>query len=628
MCGIGGIFGEQNRALVERMNEHLSHRGPDDEGVHCAEGATLGMRRLAIIDLFTGHQPIGNEKGDFWIVFNGEIYNYLDLRNDLEAGGHCFSTRTDTEVILHLFEEKGRETPRFLRGDFAFAIWDERRQRGFLARDHLGVKPLYYAPFGKKLIFSSELKALLQEERLCLELNPDALELYLTFLYIPCPWTIYRNIYKLPPGSYLEYERGEYRVVRYWQPPTEQFSNGDQEELEKRIYSRLQDSVAVRLMSDVPLGAFLSGGIDSSAVVALMSRSSSGPVRTFSIGYGQQFESFNELEFSRLVSNHYGTEHHEFIVEPDIRKTILEVVGALDEPFGDSSAIPTYLVSQQTVGEVKVALSGIGGDELFGGYPRYLGALWETRYRKLPLVLRKSFAWLCGAIPEQESSRNIGGWARDFLSHPQDLPLERYRRWVSFNSTEQRRDLYTKEFLTRLRSVDGDKVYFKQLVHPVSTWDCADQVFYVDLVSYLVNDLLFMADQMGMAHSLEIRVPFCDHLLVEDLIRHPWQRKLGPFTLKKLLKKILRKDLPPEILRRKKQGFMIPIGTWMKNELRPMFEHYLAPERLRRQAIFNPQQVSNLFEGHLGGKVRKTNQLWALFVFQLWYEKMERRLTG
>ena len=628
MCGIGGILGEKNRALVERMNEHLSHRGPDDEGVHCAEGATLGMRRLAIIDLFTGHQPISNEKGDLWIVFNGEIYNYLDLRNDLEAGGHRFSTRTDTEVILHLFEEKGPQTPRLLRGDFAFAIWDERRQRGFLARDHLGVKPLYYAPLGKKLIFSSELKALLQEERLCLQLNPDALELYLTFLYIPCPWTIYRNIYKLPPGSYLEYERGEYRVVRYWQPPTEQVSNGDQEELEKHIYSRLQDSVAVRLMSDVPLGAFLSGGIDSSAVVALMSQSSSKPVRTFSVGYGQEFQSFNELEFSRLVSNHYGTEHHEFIVEPDIRKTILEVVGALDEPFGDSSAIPTYLVSQQTVGEVKVALSGIGGDELFGGYPRYLGALWETRYRKLPLGLRKSFAWLGGAIPEQESSRNIGGWARDFLSHPQDPPFERYRRWVSFNSTEQRRALYTKEFLTRLRSVDLDKAYFKQLIHPVSTWDSTDQALYVDLGSYLVNDLLFMADQMGMAHSLEIRVPFCDHLLVEDLIRHPWQRKLGSFTLKKLLKKILKKDLPPEILRRKKQGFMIPIGTWMKNELRPMFEHYLAPERLRRQAIFNPQQVSNLFEGHLGGKVRKTNQLWALFVFQLWYEKMERRLTG
>ncbi len=628
MCGINGVFGEQNPALVERMNECLTHRGPDDHGVYSNPGATLGMRRLTIIDLITGHQPISNESGDLWIVFNGEIYNYQTLREGLEGRGHRFSTHTDTEVILHLFEEKGPETPKFLRGDFAFAIWNQKEQKGFLARDHLGVKPLYFTPLGTRVIFSSELKAVLQEERLSLELSPEALDLYQSFLYIPCPWTIYKNIYKLPPGTYLEYEKGEYELVQYWEPPVDRLSEESAEDFEKQIDSRLRESMAIRLMSDVPLGVFLSGGIDSSAIVALVSESSSEPVKTFSIGYGEQFSSFDELEYCRLVADYYKTEHCEFVVQPDIQQTILDVVQAMDEPFGDSSAIPTYLVSQQTAGQVKVALSGIGGDELFGGYPRYLGVLWDTRYRELPLALRKLLSRMSRAIPEGESSRNIGGWARRFLSHPEDQPLDRYRRWVSFNSPEDRRALYTREFLSKLTSLDRDKAYFNELLQPVREWNPVDQVFYVDLVSYLVNDLLYMADQMGMTHSLEIRVPFCDHLLVEDLLRHPWHRKVGSFTLKKLLKKILKNDLPPKILSRKKQGFMIPIGTWMKQELRSMFEHYFAPQRLDRQGFFDSQQVNFLFQEHLSGKVRKTNQLWGLLVFQLWYEKMEKRLTG
>ncbi|MDA2934311.1 asparagine synthase (glutamine-hydrolyzing) [Acidobacteria bacterium AH-259-D05] len=627
MCGINGIFGEENLPLVKRMNDSLSHRGPDDRGLYGCSGVTLGMSRLAIIDLQTGHQPISNETADHWIVFNGEIYNYLALREDLEKHGHRFSSHTDTEVILHLFEEKGTETPKLLRGDFAFAIWNEVKRRGFLARDHLGVKPLYYAPVGGKVIFSSELKAILRDERLSPQLDPDALDLYLTFLYIPYPWTIYKNIYKLPPGSYLEYECGEYQIVKYWEPPTDLQSGQHQKEIEERIYSRLHDSVSVRLMSDVPLGVFLSGGLDSTAIVALMSHTSAKPVKTFSVGYGEKFSSFNELEFGRLVSDYYETEHHELVVEPDIRETIVQVVQALDEPFGDSSAIPTYLVSQQTAGAVKVALSGIGGDELFGGYPRYLGQLWETRYRALPLALRKLFSRISSAIPERESSRNIGGWARNFLAHPEDSSPDRYRRWMSFNSTEERRALYSKDFLKHLTSLDGDKAYFRQLFEPVGNWDTGDQVFYVDLASYLVNDLLFMADQMGMAHSLEIRVPFCDHLLLEDLIRHPWQRKIGSFTLKKLLKKILKRDLPPQILSRKKQGFMIPVGTWMKNELRSMFEDCFATKKLGRQAIFDPVQVNHLFQAHISGKVRKTNQLWGLFVFQLWYERMEQKIS-
>ena len=296
------------------------------------------------------------------------------------------------------------------------------------------------------MIFSSELKAVLQEGQLSLQLNPDALDLYWTFLCIPCPWNIYKNVYKLPPGTYLEYEKGDYQLVQYWEPPVDRVSEGSAEDIEEQIYSRLRESVEIRLMSDVPLGVFLSGGIDSSSIVALVSRSSSDPVKTFSVGYGEKVASFDELEFGRWVSDYYGTEHYEFVVQPDIQKTILEVVQAMDEPFGDSSAIPTYLVSQQTAGEVKVALSGICGDELFGGYPRYLGALWDTRYRGLPLALRKLFSRMSTVIPESESSRNIGGWARRFFSHPEDVPLDRYRRWVSFNSKEERQALYSKEF--------------------------------------------------------------------------------------------------------------------------------------------------------------------------------------
>lgn len=626
MCGINGIFGERNRVLLERMNQRLFHRGPDDQGFYLGRQATLGMRRLSIIDLETGHQPITNEKGDLQIVFNGEIYNYRQLKTELQARGHRFSTETDTEVILHLYEEKGTETPRFLRGDFAFAVWNEKDQTGFMARDHLGVKPLYYAPLEDKLIFSSELKALFEEKRLSLCLNPEALDLYLTFLYVPSPLTIYRNIYKLPPGSCLEYQSGRYRVSSYWEPPVDQTPGISEKEMEHRVHTHLFEAVSMRLMSDVPLGAFLSGGIDSTAVVAFMSQSSSKPVKTFSVGYGEEFGSFNELEFARLVSDYYGTEHHEFVVEPNIRETILQVVGSFDEPFGDSSAIPTFLVSQQTATEVKVALSGIGGDELFGGYPRYLGAVWESRYRILPLPLRKFLSWMSAAIPEEESSRNIGGWARGFLAHPSDSPIDRYRRWVSFNSTEERRSLYCRSFLEQESALDGDRAYFDELIARIARRPSVDQALYADLISYLPNDLLFMADQMGMAHSLEIRVPFCDHVLAEDLIRRPWQQKLGSFTLKKLLKRSLKKDLPPQVLRRSKQGFMIPIGAWMKTDLKPLFCEYLSAERLRRQEIFDPLQVNEMLSAHLSGKVRRTNQLWGLLVFQLWYERMHRRL--
>jgi len=610
------------------MNDQLLHRGPDDAGVYCAAGASMGMRRLSIIDLAGGRQPMSNETGDQWLVFNGEIYNHLELRRDLKRRGHQFSTKSDTEVIVHLFEELGREAPKSLRGDFAFAIWDEKARRGFLARDHVGVKPLFYTVAQDRLIFASELKALIEDGRLSLEIDPVALDLYLTFLYIPAPWTIYKNIFKLPPGSLLEFHGGEYQISQYWKPPTDQQLGSERRDLDQRIYQRMKESVAIRLMSDVPLGVFLSGGLDSSAIVSLMSEVSSSPITTFSVGYGEAFSSFDEISFGRSVAQSFGTEHVELMVKPDIEETIRKVVDVLDEPFGDSSALPTYLISEQTAGSVKVALSGVGADELFGGYQRYLGMVWNNKYAALPLPLRKIFATLAPRNPPGHSSRNVWGWLSRFLASPESSSFERYQLWMSFNEKQERKALYHQDWLAGHSSLEQDHHYLERIARNVEFQDPVDQALYTDLLSYLPNDLLFIADHMGMANSLEIRVPFCDHLLLEELIRLPWKEKMGIFTLKAIPKRILKDRLPASIVRRKKQGFMIPIGEWMRHELQPLFSRYLSPERLNRQGVFSADTVGRLFEEHLSGRIVRTNQVWGLFVFQLWYEKMGGRLTG
>jgi asparagine synthase (glutamine-hydrolysing) len=620
MCGIAGVFGERNPELVGRMTQAMLLRGPDDEGHYVGEGVSLGMRRLSIIDLSTGHQPISNEDGTLTIVFNGEIYNYLELRADLLARGHQFTTRTDTEVILHLFEEKRAETPAFLRGDFAFAIWDSRASEGFLVRDHLGVKPLYYAPGPGRVVFASELKALMKDGRIVRDLDPHAVDAYLTLMYVPAPLTAWRNVYKLPPGSMLKYTRSGYSIARYWAPPKDVPAPRRQEEFQEAISERFREAVAIRLMSDVPLGVFLSGGMDSSSIVAMMRRSGVERIGTFSVGYGPGFSSFDELEFSRQVARHFATSHHELVITPDIRKTAVEVVTAMDEPLADSSAIPTFLISRETAKHVKVVLSGIGGDEFFAGYPRYLGAVWAGYYERVPRAVRQGLARLAPWVPEQESSRNIGGWLRRFLAEAVAPPLDQYCRWMTLFSPAERSRLCTPEF--RMRTAGrGDGDLLLRLGRETQARDLADQVCYIDASSYLVDDLLYMGDRMSMANSLELRVPFCDHRLAEELIRTGWRQRMGPFSLKRLLKRIMRHDLPRATLTRKKQGFMIPVGAWMKNELLDLLRNYLAPDRLRRQGMFEPSEVQLLLDSHLSGRARKTNQLWALLVFQMWSEK-------
>ncbi len=628
MCGIAGVFGESDPSAVRLMTRALAHRGPDHQGIYAGRQAVLGNRRLAVIDPQHGNQPVRNEDGRLHLVFNGEIYNHPQLLIELQARGHRLASRCDTEAIVHLYEEQQSCTPCRLRGDFAFAVWDEKRSSGFLARDRMGVKPLYFAPIGRKLAFASELTALLCHPDIGFEVEPIALDLYLSSLAVPAPWTICRNVFKLPPGCSLQYDAasGEYRIERYWRlsPEVGQASDLSNQDLRQRALELLSESVRMQLVSDVPLGVFLSGGIDSSAIVALMRRHSAGTVRTFSIGYPEAFSAFNELEFSRLVARHFQTEHHELVVQPDIEETIHAVIEAMDEPLGDSSAIPTYLVSRETRRHVTVALSGVGGDEVFAGYPRHLGLAWQSLYQRFPRPLRRAAARLAPRIPEQESSRNLGSWVKRFLQSADKDPIEQYRCWMRFFSPQQRRRLFSPSMSRQLQVEDADERLFRKRLAGIGHRQPLDQALYSDLTGYLTDDLLVLADRMSMAHSLEVRVPFCDYRLVEEMMQQSWQRKMGYFSLKQLLKRSLREELPAAVLKRRKQGFMIPVGAWMKRELRPLFEDCFSSGRLKRQGAFDPSAVRSLFEAHLSGSQRWTHQLWGLLVFQLWCEKVDR----
>ena len=629
MCGIAGVFGESDPLAVRRMTQALAHRGPDQQGIYAGRQAVLGSRRLAVIDLEHGNQPLSNEDGSLRMVFNGEIYNHPQLLIDLQSRGHRLASRCDSEAIVHLYEEQQSQTPCHLRGDFAFAVWDEKRSTGFLARDRMGVKPLYFAPIGPgRLAFASELTALLCHPEIGFEVEPTALDLYLSTLSVPAPWTICRNVFKLPPGCSLHYDAatGEHRVERYWTLPAEIGSAPElsDRELQQRVLQLLSESVRMRLVSDVPLGVFLSGGIDSSAIVALMRRHTAGPVRTFAIGYPKAYSAFNELEYSRLVARHFQTEHHEIIVQPNIEETIHGVIEAMDEPLGDSSAVPTYLVSRETRRHVTVALSGVGGDEVFAGYPRHLGLAWQSLYQRFPVPFRRAAARFAPRIPERESSRNLGSWLKRFLQSADKEPIEQYRRWMRFCAPGQRRRLYSPSMSRQLQVDDADAQLFERRLAGAGHRQPLDQALYSDLTGYLTDDLLVLADRMSMAHSLEVRVPFCDHRLVEEMIRQRWQRKMGYFSLKRLLKRSLRGELPAAVLKRPKQGFMIPVGAWMKRELRPLFEDCFSKERLTGQGAFNPSAVASLFEAHLEGSQRWTHQLWGLLVFQLWCEKVDR----
>jgi asparagine synthase (glutamine-hydrolysing) len=623
MCGISGlVYHDRHRSvdpdILKKMCDTMAHRGPDDEGFFFDGGVGLGMRRLSVIDLVSGHQPISNEDGQVWIVFNGEIYNFPQLREELGARGHEFATNTDTETIVHAYEEYGPDCVKKLNGMFSFAIWDPRRRRLMLARDRVGIKPLYYYADHGCLVFGSELKALLQCAEVPRELDHLALDTYLTCEYIPGPRTIFKNVHKLPPGHVLILEDGQTTVEPYWDIHYE-VNAGSEAELGQHLYDLLKDAVRRRLISDVPLGAFLSGGVDSSAIVCMMSELMDRPVQTFSIGFDDP--SYNELGYARQVAQHFGANHHDLVIQPDIVGLVEGLVGFLDEPLADVSIFPTYLVSKLAREKVTVVLSGDGGDELFAGYDWYVADRIEQYYHRLPAVLRnRLIPQLVAQLPPTSQKKGAVNKLKRFVEGSV-LPRElRQYRWNTFLSDEHRDLLYSRDF----RSSLGDSSAYSSFTGHLGSAAAADPLWqeqYADIKTYLVDDILTKVDRMSMAHSLEARVPFLDHRMVEFAAGVPSDLKLKGTTTKYLLKQAMAGKLPREVLTRKKEGFSIPIKNWLKEELQPMMQEVLSPGRLDREGIFNSAWVEKLKSEHIQGSANHSHQLWALMVFEIWRDQ-------
>jgi len=600
----------------------LVHRGPDDSGLYVAPGIGLGMRRLSIIDLAGGRQPMLNEDDSLRVVFNGEIYNFRELRAELAARGHRFRTQSDTEAVLHLYEERGPACVERLRGMYALALWDDRRKLLFLARDRMGKKPLYYWHREGLFLFASEVKALLCHPAVSRELDWEALHHYLAFGYTPADRSIFAGIAKLPPAHTATLDRGNLSLHRYWSLPTGASVTGppaSTTEIIARLRHELREAVRLRLESDVPLGVFLSGGIDSSAIVASMREVTGQRIATFTIGFGRPVSSFDELPYARMVARRFETDHHEEVLEPKVADLVPGIIRQFDEPFADSSAIPTFVVAQATARHVKVALSGIGGDETFAGYPRYLGVRLSEYYRRLPRWLRSiSGAILPRLIPESEASRNWGDWIRRFLGGTEQPLPDRYIGWTRFFSEEDLAHLATPALRERWGAdVEASRrAAFAGRAHN----DRVDGAFRIDLSTYLPDDLLVMADRMSMAHSLELRAPFCDHRIVEESLRIPPGVKLPGFRLKGLLKAAFAGVLPAPVLSHRKQGFMIPLTRWLRTDLRDLMEDLLSPGRLRGRGLFVPEAVEALKREHLCGRSHG-DRLWTLMMLELWMQE-------
>ncbi len=620
MCGIAGVVSttrESNitEALVHHMCEQIVYRGPDDEGIYVADGAGLGMRRLSIIDLSGGHQPVFNEDRSSWIVFNGEIYNFPDLRPDLEARGHHFRTHCDTEVIIHQYEEMGADCVKTLRGMFALAIYDKTKRKLTLARDRLGKKPLHYALHKGNLYFASEIKSILAVAPELAEVNSQGLLEYLYYGYVPDPITAFTGIQKLPPGHLLEFEDGKIRIRQYWDiPQYNTHSPKNEEECLEELEQRLFEATKIRLISDVPLGAFLSGGTDSSTVVALMARASSTPVKTFSIGFKK--DDFNEAQYARIVAEKFGTDHHELILEPDVVKTVEHLTSSLEEPFGDSSMLPTYYVCQMARQHVTVALSGDGGDEMFAGYDRYRIHEGRRVFEHIPGWARRFFRdqvfpRLPNSMQGRKFSYNVSlPWQERYIDHMGFIP-----------AFERDMPLLSPDFRAILdRSDDPGNVlrrYFAQA--PAKKDDPIDQILYVDSKTYMVGDILTKVDRMSMLNSLEVRVPILDHVFVEWVAGLSPEWKLRGNQQKYILRKLAeRLGVPREVLYRQKQGFSLPLVHWMRNELKDMMMILLEPRTLNR-GYFDPNGVRKLMDDHLVRGKTMTGRLWRLLMFELWH---------
>ena len=626
MCGIAGFVentapngwaagtsaAERAAELVGRMCAAIRHRGPDDQGIHVEGGVALGMRRLSIIDLATGRQPIHNEDRTVWVVFNGEIYNYAALRADLEGRGHRFYTSSDTETIVHAYDEWGEDAFGRLRGMFAIALWDRRRRALLLARDRVGIKPLHYAALGDRLYFGSEIKAILAGSACTPAIDLEALDHYLSFLYTPRDASIFAGIRKLPPGHFLRWQDGTATVHRYWRLPAAEHAPASDADAVDALRTVLGEAVQSHLMSEVPLGAFLSGGVDSSLVVGLMARASSRPVKTFSIGFDEP--QYDELEHARAVARHFGTEHHEFVVRPDALAILDDLVAHFDEPFGDSSAIPTWYVSEMARRHVTVVLSGDGGDELFGGYDRYFPHPRVAAFdRWAPPGSRAVAAWTWPWLPHGASGKN-------FLRRVARDARGRYLDEIGFFQPDEKGALLSGDVRRRLNGADAEarmSAHFERFRH--LPWHA--QMMHVDFETYLPEDILVKVDRMSMAHSIESRVPLLDNEVVEFAARLPARCKIRDGTRKHILKEAASGLLPAGILARRKQGFGVPVGVWFRGNLRDLFSDVLLSARARQRGYFERRFVERLVREHVTGRRDHTLRLWGLVVFELWHQQ-------
>jgi asparagine synthase (glutamine-hydrolysing) len=627
MCGITGWANLDSRTpppdgareLLHAMCERMVHRGPDSEGLFVTNGAALGMRRLAIIDLVTGEQPVFNEDKSVAVILNGEIYNYRELRADLERRGHAFRSASDTEVLPHLYEEYGDDMLGELNGMFAFALWDGRRRRLLIGRDRFGEKPLYWGIFDKTLLFASEPKVLLAHPAVKPAVNLQALRQYLSFDYVPAPLSIYEGINKLPAAHKLVLEDGRAEVERYWclsyktaQPvPTEN-------EAADHLRKLMADAVRMRLVSDVPLGVLLSGGVDSSTVAAFAVRASTEPVKTFSISFAEA--SFDESAYARGVAKFLGTDHHEERLSANLAANLVSEIGAwMDEPFSDPSLVPTYLLSRFTRKHVTVALGGDGGDELFAGYPMYAGLRWAEFYKRLPSPLRDRIVEpIVRLLPVKTKNLSFDYKAARFVTGAKYDTVARHHVWFGSFTPEEQFDLLTADAL----AVSDGEIYAqaRQFAEECDSNDPVTRMQSVDTRLYLAEDILTKVDRASMAVSLEVRAPFLDPRVAEFAASLPGNYKLRGHKTKYILKKAVHELLPPFVTKRGKKGFGVPVAEWLKVKLRPLARDLLSPERVRRAGVFNPTYVARLQDEHERGLANHRKLLWTLLMFELWHE--------
>lgn len=628
MCGICGQYNYAtgagvSREELEKMNGLIVHRGPDDCGFYQDGGVGLAMRRLSIIDLSGGHQPMSNEDGSVWIVLNGEIYNFQKLRDELLAKGHRFKTKSDTETIVHLYEETGLDFPKYLRGMFAAAIWDARRKRLVLARDRVGKKPLFYAANGSSIAFASELRPLTTVSWLDRELDLSAVDSFLTLQYIPSPLSIFKGIRKLEPASIMTVEDGKVKSEKYWDLPlsAEKLDYLPTDEIKKRLYDELLEATKIRLISEVPLGAFLSGGIDSSIVTALMARSSAEPVKTFSIGFREA--EFSELDYARQVAKMYGTKHTEFIVEADMASVLEKLVAHYGEPYADASALPSYFVSRETRKAVTVALNGDGGDECFGGYLRYVAMKLDSYWHHVPDGAKRAMLAATGLFPKR-APYSVFWRAEKFIkaSLQQELPY-RYLSTVSFFGPNDKDGLFSAAYQNALgRNLGCGERYITELFKIPAGQDLINKLIYVDFRSYLPECLMTKMDIASMANSLETRSPFLDQKVIEFAYTLPGSLKLrGINGTKWILKETFKDMLPPEIYKRGKMGFGIPLGPWFKGELKERWADTCLSQKALSRGYFNPEYLHRMWDAHQKGQRDHGYHLWALLMLELWHQQ-------